>query len=78
MNAVQVAASSDECYLIYGAVVEELQERTRLFDSCSFKFVRRALNETAHRIAHMYSPLLPWEGVWVGTLPSAIGTDLAS
>ncbi|GLT69876.1 hypothetical protein SLA2020_419900, partial [Shorea laevis] len=36
------------------------------------------LNEIAHRIAHMYSPLLPWEGVWVGTLPSAIGTDLAS
>ncbi|GKV22985.1 hypothetical protein SLEP1_g32779 [Rubroshorea leprosula] len=41
-------------------------------------FARRALNEIAHRIAHMHSPLPPWEGVWVGTLPSAIGTDLVS
>ncbi|GKU92929.1 hypothetical protein SLEP1_g6583 [Rubroshorea leprosula] len=77
-NAVQAAASLEECFLIYGAVVEEIQERTRLFDSCSFKFARRALNETAHRIAHMHSPLPPWEGVWVGTLPSAIGIDLVS
>ncbi|GKV26455.1 hypothetical protein SLEP1_g35748 [Rubroshorea leprosula] len=77
-NAVQVAASSDECFLVYRVVVEELQERTRLFDSCFFKFVHRALNETAHRIAHMHFPLPPWEGVWVGTLPSAIATDLVS
>ncbi|GLU21725.1 hypothetical protein SLE2022_378470 [Rubroshorea leprosula] len=77
-NAVQAIASSEECFLVYGAVVEEIRERTSLFDSYSFSFARRALNEIAHRIAHMHSPLPPWEGVWVGTLPLAIGTDLVS
>lgn len=78
INAVQVAVSSEECYLTYGAIVEELRECIKLFDSCSFKYVRRTVNETAHRIAHMTSPLPTWEEVWVDTLPSAICTDMAS
>ncbi|GLT27057.1 hypothetical protein SLA2020_020850 [Shorea laevis] len=75
LNTVQVVASSDECYLTYGALIEDLKERIRLFGSCSFKYVRRNLNDIAHRIATLYPTLSPWEGVWMDTLPSAICTD---
>ncbi|GLT59311.1 hypothetical protein SLA2020_321370 [Shorea laevis] len=75
LNVVQVAASSNECYLPYGALVEDLKERIRFFGSCSFKYIRGHLNDFAHRIAKLSPTLSPWEGVWVGTLPSAIRTD---
>ncbi|GLT27463.1 hypothetical protein SLA2020_024590 [Shorea laevis] len=75
LNAVQVAAFSNECYLPYGALVEDLKECIRFFSSCSFKYIRGHLNDFAHRIAKLSPTLSPWEGVWVGTLPSAIYTD---
>ncbi|GLT27326.1 hypothetical protein SLA2020_023320 [Shorea laevis] len=68
LNAVEVVASSDECYLPYGALIEDLKEDIRSFGSYSFKHVRRNLNDIAHRIANLYLTLSPWEGVWVDTL----------
>ncbi|GLT27061.1 hypothetical protein SLA2020_020890 [Shorea laevis] len=75
LNVVQVLASSNKCYLTYGALIEDLKERIKLFGSCSFKYVGRNLNDIAYRIANLYPTLSPWEGVWVDTLPSAICID---
>ncbi|GLT27970.1 hypothetical protein SLA2020_029320 [Shorea laevis] len=74
-QVIAIANSSNDCYLPFGAIVEDLQARKSGFDFLSIKHVKRSCNELAHNLAHLLSPSPPWEGVWVDSLPSALCND---
>ncbi|GLT29623.1 hypothetical protein SLA2020_044770 [Shorea laevis] len=74
-QAVAIANSSDDCYLPFGAIVEDLHVKKSNFDYLCIKHVKRSCNELAHQLAHLPAPLPPWEGVWFGSLPRALCND---
>ncbi|GLT48803.1 hypothetical protein SLA2020_224020 [Shorea laevis] len=75
VQAVAIANFVDDCYLPFGAIVEDLRARKTRFDSLCIKYVRRSSNILAHKLAHLYSPSPPWEGVSVDSLPTALCND---
>ncbi|GKV13708.1 hypothetical protein SLEP1_g24695 [Rubroshorea leprosula] len=59
VQAVAIANSSEDYYLPFEAIVEDLRAKKTGFDFLSIKHIKRSCNELAHKLAHLLPPSPP-------------------